>query len=101
MAQLSYNVQHTGIGPYTIGETVQTWTSGGCIVTLDDEGNLTVTKRDGGNGRMIDYYPTPDYQRAPWLVYHEDISRIIIMDGVTHIGNYSFIGLSNAVGIKI
>lgn len=101
MAQLSYNVQPVGIGPYSLGETVQTWTSGGCTVTLDDEGNLTVTKRDGGDGAMLDYNPTPEPQRAPWLAYYGDIARVIIMDGVTHIGNYSFFTLTRAEGIKI
>lgn len=64
MAQLSYNVQPVGVGPYTMGEAVQTWTSGGCTVTLDDQGNLTVAKRDGGDGRMRNYQPSS--QIAPW-----------------------------------
>ncbi len=59
--------------------------SGSCgenvIYTLDSEGTLTIS----GTGAMDDYY----YAESPFWD-NEDIKKIIIKDGVTSIGDYTF-----------
>ncbi len=65
------------------------WKSGDCTVTLDDNGTMTVTKNEGsGDGRMADYQST----YAPWIRYLDDphIRKVVIGDGVTHIGTSAF-----------
>lgn len=65
------------------------WKSGDCTVTLDDNGTMTVTKNEGsGDGRMADYQST----YAPWILYLDDphIRKVVIGDGVTHIGTSAF-----------
>jgi len=60
---------------------------------LDDEGTLTIS----GNGDMDDY--TVD--SAPWSSKQDLITNVIIEDGVTSIGNYSFTGYSNLTNVEI
>ncbi len=58
-----------------------TWTSGSTTITTSGA-TLTVS----GNGAMADYGYSDD---TPWI--SDDITSIIIEDGVTHIGAYAFI----------
>ena len=51
--------------------------------TLDDEGTLTIS----GTGAMEDY----SYQSSvPWASFREQIKKLIIEQGVTHIGQHAF-----------
>ena len=46
----------------------QSWTSGGCTVTLDNNGKMTVTKSTSGDGKM-DIYQAEEL--VPWYDYTE------------------------------
>ena len=70
----------------TCGENL-TW-------TLSDDGVLTIS----GTGKMNDY----DYNEfAPWLGDYNEITTIVIEDGVTSIGNYAFYGLYQLNSVSI
>lgn len=53
----------------------------------DDDG-LEDTLIISGNGDMPDY---TSYEEAPWYAYRKTISHLIIKDGITSIGSYSFL----------
>jgi len=62
--------------------------------TLDDQGTLTIS----GSGAMRDYnlwHLYYDDQWAPWY-NNKKISKIVIQNGITHIGNEAFLDLSLA-----
>ncbi len=59
--------------------------------TLDSNGVLTIS----GTGDMWDYYVSG----APW--WNDDIEKIIIEDGVTHIGMYAFQDCEDATAVTI
>ena len=65
------------------------WTSGDCIVTLDN-GTLTVS----GNGAMEDWV----YE---WADAMDDITEVIIGNGVTHIGGDAFYQAVNLTSVTI
>ena len=73
-------------------KTIPQWESGDCTVTLDtDDGTLTIS----GNGAMADYVP---WKPAPWREnYNDSIKKIIVEDGVTHIGNYAFYAMQESI----
>ncbi|MBP1532723.1 MAG: leucine-rich repeat protein, partial [Ruminococcus sp.] len=78
---------------------VQTWTSGNCTVTLDDEGTLTVSKTEGAeNGNMADY---ESINNRPWYGVREQITSVEIKDGVTSIGASAFYNCSNLASVTI
>ncbi|MCQ2416362.1 MAG: leucine-rich repeat domain-containing protein [Oscillospiraceae bacterium] len=54
--------------------------------TLDSEGTLAIS----GEGDMADwsYYSIDD--KVPWFTYCQTITRVILKDGVTSIGDYAF-----------
>lgn len=58
--------------------------------TLDSAGILIVS----GTGKMKDYFAfmmeNSESSPSPWYDKREQISKIIIDDGITHIGNYAF-----------
>ncbi len=60
---------------------------------LTDDGTLTIF----GTGNMSDYATTV----APWYRYAQDITGVIIKDGVTYIGDYAFCYCSNLTDIVI
>ncbi len=57
------------------------WTSGACTVTLTD-GVMTIS----GTGAMADY----GYAGAPWYSSRNSVTSVVINEGVTTIGQYSF-----------
>ena len=61
--------------------------------TLDNEGTLTIT----GTGCMSDY----SFKESPWGLYIENIKSVIIEDGVTSIGKYTFKGCISLENIII
>ena len=63
------------------------WQSGDCWVTLDDDGTLTITNMEGGEGRMDDYQ---DYRHSPWYKYAAKVKSVVIGEGVTVIGKQAF-----------
>lgn len=56
---------------------------------------------------MYDYEPTytePDYRSvtdAPWGCYNKDVKTVIIGEGITKIGRYSFCGMSGVYTVEI
>ena len=58
--------------------------------TLDSEGTLTIS----GTGKMKDYFAVmmenSESSPTPWYNKKEQITKIIIDDGITHIGDYAF-----------
>ena len=60
--------------------------------TLGDDGTLTIF----GSGAMSNY----NSSNAPWVESRELITRIVIEDSVTTIGNYAFYGCINATSVQ-
>ena len=83
----------------TMWAATGSWSSGSCSVTLTDDGTLTVS----GSGAMdTQYQGTTGPNAAPWVKTNAaDIKRIVIEEGVTGIGKYSFIALPNLTSVKI
>ncbi len=76
--------------------TVSAASSGTCgnnlIWTLDDDGTLTIS----GQGTMTDYYIS-----SPWYSSKNNITKIVIGDGVTSIGEYAFYKCSSLTSVTI
>ena len=85
--------------------TTDSGTTGDCIWTFDEStGILTIS----GNGEMGNYSDNYFYEediyfddRAPWHVYSPVIKTIIIKDGVTSIGEFTFYNCSSLTSITI
>ena len=77
-------------------ENENQWTSGDCTVTFDEEtGTLTVC----GTGAMADY---DDMEMPPWYgKAGNDIKKVVIEDGVTHIGDSAFWYCMNVESVSI
>ena len=65
--------------------------TGDCTWSLDDNGTLTIS----GSGAMKDYYST---ESLPW---GNTIEKVIIKNGVTAIGNYTFDGCYKLTSVTI
>ncbi len=82
--------------PFTVSAAVATQdsvcassgTTGDCTWTLDDDGTLTIS----GNGAMMNY---DDY---PWNAF---VSRVVIENGVTSIGNRAFMYCEDLTSVTI
>ena len=72
----------TGTNVTVVGDMVRTWTSGTCTVTLDN-GVLTVAPTNGVSGEM------GNDDTNPW-VYYNEITSVVVTDGVTRIGDNAF-----------
>lgn len=86
-----------------IVETIATSVSGDCGKTKED--NVVWTIEDtiltiSGEGEMADY-STDKGCEAPWSGYAEEISLVVIENGVKNIGAYAFAGLYNTQQISI
>ena len=75
-----------GIG--IVAQAADSWESGGCVVTLDVEGTLTVSKKAGGNGVMADYDILDD--PSEWYDQRGDITKVVVEEGVKAIGESAF-----------
>ncbi len=81
-------------------EVVLSGTCGAKVTyTLDKYGTLTIS----GEGNMNDYDPfLPIFgSRPPWYNNSSSIDRIVINQGVTHIGEYAFINCTQLTSIVI
>ena len=111
-------VKATGIGTTTIYATIlnhtnikatckvtvtgikypKQWESGDTIVTLTEDGTVTVAKKEGsGNGAMDDYNTVDDVEYGdeepnypPWEGYSVLFKNLIVEEGVTKIGRFTF-----------
>jgi hypothetical protein len=71
-------------------------------VTLSEDGTLTVS----GNGAMPDFYyegkiHDKDVNLPPWEPYRDNITKVVIEDGVQHIGTFSFYRCNNLTSVII
>lgn len=69
---------------------------------LDKTGTLTIY----GSGAMWDYPTSEDDSwwmdwALPWKYYYEAISRIVVAEGITHIGAYAFCWIDNATALSL
>ena len=60
---------------------------------LSEDGTLTVT----GNGKMSNW----DFGEAPWYYQANKILRVVIGEGVTSVGDYSFYNCSNLTSVSL
>lgn len=65
--------------------------------TLDHEGLLTIS----GRGSMATYYNSASGGYSPWYGNRSSINKIIVLDGVTSIGDNAFAGCENLSSITI
>ena len=72
-------------------DTVQSGTTGECTWSLDSDGVLTIS----GNGKMKDYY----WEDVP--SWGNSITKVVIKDGVTSIGDYAFKDCTSLTSITI
>ena len=61
--------------------------------TLDWDGVLQIY----GDGDMVDY---PDFLSTPWYSYRDEVTALILPDGITSIGNYAFRNMDSMTGIN-
>ncbi|MBQ9921318.1 MAG: leucine-rich repeat protein [Clostridia bacterium] len=92
------NVKYQPNGPYstTCNSTLYAMWAPLCGKNagyLYSDGVLTIL----GTGAMNDY---SEDAKAPWDVYKDDITKIIIQSGITHIGNHSFDSYDNLVDVQ-
>lgn len=59
-----------------------------------DDGTLLIS----GNGPMANY---TSFTSVPWYSYKDSITSVVVTDGITHLGNYSFRGLSNVASVSL
>ncbi len=82
------------------GAAAQTWDIGtpnaaDVTATLDaDEGTLTIS----GTGNMVDW---TTIESLPWTADRPQITKVVIEDGVTNIGNFAFYNCQNLTEISI
>ena len=70
-------------------------TTGACIWYLKD-GVLTIS----GNGAMGNY-GSGDDSRSPWYDIRTSITKVVVADGVTKIGNYAFYSCTSLTQVSI
>ena len=63
-----------------------------------NDGVLTIIYDGVGTGDMLDY---GNYNIVPWDSYKDDITSVIIPDGVIRIGNYAFANLTNLASVSM
>ncbi|MEE1329341.1 MAG: leucine-rich repeat domain-containing protein, partial [Oscillospiraceae bacterium] len=64
--------------------------------SLDQAGTLFIT----GTGEMDAYSTSNGITTAPWGVYADQITRVIVGNGVTMMGQFAFYGLEGLTGIS-
>lgn len=83
---------------YTSVNKYRLATSGSCgtgtIFVLSEDGTLTIS----GSGRIRDY---SESNAAPWTSESTYISKIVILNGITTVGDYAFNGCSNVMELTI
>lgn len=73
---------------------VESGTCGNGVTWVLNAGTLTID----GKGSMTDY---KDSEPAPWDVFREEITRLVIADGITSIGSFAFYGCANITSVTI
>ena len=76
------------------------WADGSCgggLTWTLSSGTLTISKTDEGDGAMTGY----DWNGQPWYSNKDNITSVVIGDGVTGIGKYAFHECSNLASVTI
>jgi len=76
------------------------WADGSCGSGLTwtlSSGTLTISKTSDGTGAMTEY----DWEARPWYSQKDEITSVVICDGVTDIGQYTFHAHSNLASLTI
>lgn len=72
--------------------------TGNCTWSVNEDGTeLTITAAEGKDGKMANYRSSGTNYLPPWKNYKSTLTTVIIEEGVTYIGNYSFY---NNTGLK-
>ncbi|MBP5366014.1 MAG: leucine-rich repeat domain-containing protein [Bacteroidales bacterium] len=74
-------------------DVVVSGTSYGINWVVTDDGVLTLTKADGSDGKMKNYGATENY--APWTDYNSKVTKLVVNEGITEIGEYAFYQMTN------
>ena len=64
---------------------------------IDDSGNLTIK----GTGNMENYQSLEEGNTAPWYEKRDEITSVVVADGVSGIGTYAFAGCTKLAKIRI
>ena len=106
-----YRLHNTCVDPNTIfhmdnvsgnvlvlcnGDVTQglSWTSGTTTCTLGNNGTFSVIPTNSISGAMDNYYSMDP--NLPWREYLNQITNIVVEDGVTHVGDFCFTGSSTS-----
>lgn len=65
--------------------------------TLDSQGTLTIS----GNGNTVDCYELKEKMKQPWSAYDNQIRKVVIGEGITELGNYSFMKCKNLESVQL
>lgn len=74
------------------------WESGNTTCQLSDDGVFTVSPYEGTDGAMADYN---DPTERPWHGYYDQITSVVVEDGVTTLGKYVFHNFENATSYSL
>ena len=78
-------------------ELVDSGTCGAqCVWKLSSDGILTIS----GDGSMADY-GTSSTREAPYRMYQDQITAVVVEEGVTRIGQCAFVGLRNVKQVAL
>ena len=77
----------------SMGAWAESWDSGDCQVTLEGS-TLTVC----GSGAMRDFQSA---EEVPWRTHKDNIKTVVVGNGVTHIGDFSFYGCESLESVTI
>ena len=93
------NIQSGALKGVTIGFTSDTWDlsenqDGSVIGKFSEDGTITIS----GNGKMREFSSNLD---IPWYLFLEKVKKVIIQEGVTSIGKYTFYACEKLVSVQI
>lgn len=83
----------------TIGFATDTWDlsenqDGSVIGKFSEDGTIIIS----GNGKMKEFFSNTD---IPWYLFREKVKKLIIKEGVTSIGKYTFYACEKLVSVQI
>lgn len=85
------------LGVYVQAATIDSGSCGGSVTwTLDSDGTLIIS----GTGEMPDYSSTSG-KGAPWESKRDQITKVIIEDGITYVGRACFYRCANLTDVTV
>ena len=86
---VTYRIMNQGTGTFDVAVKAGNYCGMNATWTLED-GVLTIT----GTGDLFDYEDVDLASASPWINYQGEITEVVISDGITSIGDLSFMDLS-------